>query len=152
MEYSQYLPDEVLWIEADLQYLINEKAYGYNAPSGFPSYRNASWAGPRKKGKALALLLSTVSTKVAAANMTNKQAAKQVVAAADNGISQFLDSDDICPPWPYPGPPIPLVNLASELTFVANTLQDGNLRAALLGVVGQVLDRAYALTTQAAGA
>jgi hypothetical protein len=100
----------------------------------------------------LAFLLSSVSTKVAAANMSNKQSAQQVVAAVDTGISQFLDSDDICPPWPYPGPPIPLVDLVSELTFVANTVQDGSLRAALLSVVGQVLDRAYSLTTQAAGA
>jgi hypothetical protein len=54
MEYSHYLADERLWIEGYLQYVKNEKAYGYNSPSGFTSYPNTSspiWLEPRIKGK-----------------------------------------------------------------------------------------------------
>jgi hypothetical protein len=108
------------------------------------------WPEAGTKENALAFLLSSVSMKIAATNMSNKQSAQEIVAAADRGISQLLDSDDICPPWPYPGPPIPLINLASELTFIANTVQEGSLRTAILGVAGQGLDRAYAVTTQVA--
>jgi hypothetical protein len=90
----------------------------------------------------VAFLVSTVSSKVAAANMTNKAAAQQIVAAADQTITAFIDSDDICPRWPYPGPPPWLSIIASELTLAASTLQEGALRAGLLQVAGQVLDRA----------
>jgi len=90
---------------------------------------------------AVSFLVSAVSSKEAAANMTNKVAAQQVIAAADATIAKFIDSDDICPPWPYPGPPPWLSIIASELTLFANTLQEGSLRTGILQVVGQVLDR-----------
>ena len=73
--------------------------------------------------------------------MTNKEAAQKLIVQADQAISSFLDSDDICPRWPYPGPPPWLSIIASELTLVANTMQEGNLRSSILQVVGQVLDR-----------
>jgi len=90
---------------------------------------------------AVAFLISAVSSKVATATMTNKTAAQNIVAGADRAISSFLDSDDICPRWPYPGPPPWLSIIASELTLVANTLQEGSLRTGILQVVGLVLDR-----------
>jgi hypothetical protein len=142
--------DERAYIENWLKWLNYWRNQGAPPPTSGPT--TVIYTAPTEPdtiGKALAFLVSSANTKVAAANMSNKELAKQVVAAADNGILQFLDSDDICPPWPYPGPPIPLVDLASELTLVANTIQDGSLRAALLSVAGQVLDRAYALTSQA---
>src|SRR5262245_49405552 len=74
-----------------------------------------------------AFLISAVSSKVAAENMTNKAAAQNIIAAADQTIAAFIDSDDICPRWPYPGPPPWLSIIASELTLVANTLQEGAL-------------------------
>jgi hypothetical protein len=86
-------------------------------------------------------LLAAVSSKAGAANMTNKDAAQQIIAAADQAISSFLDSDDICPRWPFPGPPPWLSIIASELTLVANTLHAGELRTGILQVVGQLLDR-----------
>jgi hypothetical protein len=89
----------------------------------------------------VAFLVAAVSSKVAAANMTNRAAAQQIIATADQAIAAFLDSDDICPRWPYPGPPPWLSIIASELTLVANTFQDGALRAGILQVAGQVLDR-----------
>lgn len=93
----------------------------------------------------VAFLVSKVSSKEAAVNMTNQAAAQQIIADADEAIAEFIDSDDICPRWPYPGPPPWLSIIASVLTFVANTLQDGGLRTGILLVAGQVLDRAQAL-------
>ncbi len=89
----------------------------------------------------VAFLVSAVSSKAAAASMSNKAAAQQFIAAADQAIAAFIDSDDICPRWPFPGPPPWLSVIASELTLVANTLQEGNLRTGILNVAGQVLDR-----------
>jgi hypothetical protein len=98
----------------------------------------------------VAFLVAAVSSKAAAVHMTNSAnnpAAQQIIAAADNAIAAFIDSDDICPPWPWPGPPPWLSIIASELTFVASTLQEGSLRSGLLQLAGQVLDRAQALST-----
>jgi hypothetical protein len=63
---------------------------------------------------AVTFLVSAVSSKVAAANMTNQAAAQQIIATADQAIAAFLDSDDICPRWPYPGPPPWLSIIASD--------------------------------------
>ena len=90
-------------------------------------------------------LLKTVTTKVAASNMTDKKAAQNIIVAADNAIAEYLDSDDICPRWPFPGPPPWLVSAASELTMIANTFQEGPLRTEILNLAGQVLDRAQQL-------
>jgi len=97
----------------------------------------------------VAFLVSAASSIQAAANMTNKSAALQIIAAASQAIAAFLDSDDICPRWPWPGPPPWLSIIASELTLYANTLQEGGLRNGILQIAGQVLDRAQVL---AAGA
>ena len=90
---------------------------------------------------AVAFLVSAASSKAAAAHMTNKTAAEQIIAGAEQAITSFLDSDDICPRWPFPGPPPWLSIIASELTLVANTLQEGRLRANILEIAGQLLDR-----------
>jgi hypothetical protein len=95
----------------------------------------------------VAFLVSAVSSKEAAANMTNKVAAQQIIAATDSSIGAFIDGDDICPRWPYPGPPPWLSIIAAQLTLVANSLQEGSLRTGILQVAGRVLDRAEALRT-----
>jgi hypothetical protein len=97
-------------------------------------------------------LVSAASSIQAAANMTNKSAAQQIIAAANQVITAFLDSDDICPRWPWPGPPPCLPIIASELTVYANTLQEGALRNGILQIAGQVLDRAQALAAGTAAA
>jgi hypothetical protein len=101
---------------------------------------------------AVAFLVTTVSSKDAAANMSNKEAAQQIIAAANAAISEYIDGDDICPPWPWPGPPPWLSVIASELTLVANSLQEGTLRNNILQVAGQVLDRSQAVGAGTAGA
>jgi len=90
---------------------------------------------------AVAFLVSAVSSKVAAANMANKDAAQKIIATADQAIAGFLDSDDICPRWPFPGPPPWLSIIASQLTLVASTFEEGSLRTGILQVAGAVLDR-----------
>ena len=90
---------------------------------------------------AVSFLVSAASSKAAAATMANKAAAQQIINGANRAIASFLDSDDICPRWPFPGPPPWLSIIASELTLVANTFQEGSLRTSILEIAGQVLDR-----------
>jgi hypothetical protein len=97
---------------------------------------------------AVAFLVSAASVKETASTMANKAAAEQVVATASAAISQFLD--DYCGtppraiPWPFPGPPPWVSVIASQLTAVANTLEEGNLRTDLFQLAGQVLDQGFA--------
>jgi hypothetical protein len=102
----------------------------------FPQFEN-----PDPVPWSVAFLVSAVSSKAAAENMTNREAAQKFIAQADQAISSFLDSDDICPRWPFPGPPPWLSIIASELTLVANTMQEGAVRSGILQVAGQILDR-----------
>lgn len=67
----------------------------------------------------VAFLVSAVSSREAAANMSNKAAPQQIVAATNASIAAFIDSDDICPSWPWPGPSPWLSVIASQLTLVA---------------------------------
>jgi len=58
-----------------------------------------------------------------------------VVRSADSAIDQFID--DYCgtswhPPWPVPGPGPWVFGLASQLSLIASTLQEGALRNAVL--------------------
>ncbi len=112
-------------------------------PPGNPRGPGSDVVGPHYPGLpwSVEFLVSAVSSKAAAGQMKNKAAAQQFIAAADQAITAFIDSDDICPPWPFPGPPPWLSIIAAEVTMVANTLQDGALRAGLMQVAGQLLDR-----------
>lgn len=88
----------------------------------------------------LEFLVSAVSSKEAASEMKNQEAAQQIRSAADTAISEFLD--DYCgTPWPFPGPPPWVSATASQLTWAAYNLQAGGLRTGLLQLVGQMLDR-----------
>ena len=111
---------------------------------GWPAAVTAPMVGGGT-GNGVRFLMTTIASKAAAANMSDKKAAESIIAAADNAIAQYLDSDDICPRWPYPGPPPPLVDMAAGLTLIANTLQPGILQTEVLKVAGLVLDRAQAL-------
>jgi hypothetical protein len=120
----------------------------FEGPFGYSGPQHPQWPDPAPR--AVAFLVSAVTSKAAAVHMTNSAnnpAAQQIIAAADSAIAAFIDSDDICPRWPWPGPPPWLSIIASELTWVANSLQEGGLRSGLLQVAGQVLDRAQALST-----
>jgi len=73
---------------------------------------------------------------------------EQGIASANRAISAILD--DWCGthprlwPWPWPGPPPWSWEIASELSLIANSLQQGELRTALLDVSRQVVETANA--------
>jgi hypothetical protein len=112
-----------------------------NTPKIFLETGNRGWRGGQVP-RGANWLVSALTSKEAAARMQNREASQQIIGAIDQSISNYLDSDDICPPWSWPGPPPWLSMIASELTFIANTLQEGSLRNNLLEVAGRVLDRA----------
>jgi hypothetical protein len=92
---------------------------------------------------AVSFLVSAVSVKDVAGRVSSEKARAQMVSRADASIEAFLD--DYCGtpprliPWPWPGPPPWVVQIASELSLVANTFQDGILRNGILDVAGRVL-------------
>ena len=110
-----------------------------------PDPWRAAYSSPARE--AVALLVSAATAKEAAAAMSDKAVAKQIVASADASISEVLD--DYCGtpprkvPWPFPGPPPWVWEIASELTTAANSLQEGTLRTSLQQISGRILDRSF---------
>jgi len=90
---------------------------------------------------AVASLVSAVSLKEAASAMGNKEAGRQAAAIAEGAIAQILDDCGTPPHWPPGPPPWWVFMVASEVTFIANTLQEGSLRTELLHVASQALER-----------
>jgi hypothetical protein len=75
------------------------------------------------------------------------EAGAGVVRSADGAIDQFID--EYCgttwhPPWPVPGPGPWVFGLASQLSMIASTLQEGALRNAVLAVAGRVVSKGVA--------
>ena len=97
--------------------------------------------GPEEfASEAVAVLVSAVSLKEAAEGMPNKAAAQRIVAEVDSTISALID-DDICPRWPGPPPPWPLVSqIVAEVTLFANSLAPGSLRTGLAQVGSRILE------------
>jgi hypothetical protein len=140
-----YIPE----FRQHLQDVIRLQRYGIELPHPLTNREHrliepdpSPWTNPDPVPWSVAFLVAAVTSKEATATMTNKEAAQQMISAADKTISEFIESDDICPRWPYPGPSPWLSVIVSELTRVANTLQEGSLRTGILQVAGQVLDRA----------
>lgn len=119
-----------------------------------PSPWRAAHIGPAQQ--AVALLISAATAKETASAMADKELAKQIVASADAAISEVMD--DYCGtpprkvPWPFPGPPPWVWEIASELTAVANTFQAGSLRTNLVEISGRVLDKGLGQTKVIAAA
>jgi hypothetical protein len=72
-----------------------------------------------------------------------------IVRSADLAIDRYID--DYCGtvwhlPWPVPGPGPWVFGLASQLSLIANTLQQGELRNAVLNVAGRVIRRGLSET------
>jgi len=108
------------------------------------------------RNAAVSYIMSALSMKEIASHV--KGALQQQMAQdAESAIEQFLD--DFCGtppgkiPWHWPGPPPWNTALASELAMVANTLQEGALRASLLSVAGRIIEKGMgqALAVGAAG-
>ena len=47
------------------------------------------------------------------------------------------------PPWPWPGPPPWIFSIVTNLTLVANSLQEGRLRNEILDIAGQVVQKSF---------
>jgi hypothetical protein len=101
-----------------------------------------------------ALLVSAATAKDTASAVGNKEAANQITTSAENTISQVLD--DFCGtpprtvPWPFPGPPPWVWEIASQLTAAANTLQEGSLRTSLIQISGRVIEKGMGQAKSAA--
>jgi hypothetical protein len=142
-----HLPAQFAETWLNNQHIIH-KRIGPPPPSALiERHEESPWNNPDPVPWSVAFLVSAVSSKEAAVNMTNKESAQQIIAATNASIAAFIDSDEICPRWPWPGLPPWLSIIASQLTLVANSLQEGSLRSGILEVAGQVLDRAQALST-----
>jgi hypothetical protein len=119
-------------------------------PSPDP-WRSAS-ADPARQ--AVALLIAAATAKETAAGIANKETAKQITNSAENAIMDALD--DFCGtpprviPWPFPGPPPWVWEIASQLTAAANTLQEGSLRTSLIQISGRVIEKGLGQTKAAA--
>jgi hypothetical protein len=113
---------------------------------------NPTWPGvnlppPRRLGGGpLFFLVSALSLKIAAAKMSNPELRSGLEGSITQAIEKALDEYCGTPPgfWP-PGPPPPLsYALAAELTWVANTLQEGALQSAVSELATRVLEKASA--------
>jgi hypothetical protein len=102
------------------------------------------WPDPWRAGAA-GYLVGVLALREAAAGAGDAGAA--VARSADGAIDRFID--DYCgttwhPPWPVPGPGPWVFGLASQLSLIASTLQEGGLRNAVLGVAGRVVSKGVA--------
>ncbi|MGH9714014.1 MAG: hypothetical protein ACRD5M_12025 [Candidatus Acidiferrales bacterium] len=103
---------------------------------------------------AVLLLISAATAKETASAVANKETANQINASAENAINEVLD--DFCGtpprnvPWPFPGPPPWVWEIASQLSAAANTLQEGSLRTSLLQISGRVIEKGLGQTRSAA--
>jgi hypothetical protein len=70
---------------------------------------------------------------------------KEMTHGAESTIAMLID--DYCGtpprkwPWPFPGPPPWTLQIATELSLIANTLQSGGLRDEINGIAGQIMSR-----------
>ena len=91
---------------------------------------------------ALAFLVTAAGVKDAAARMTDKGKAEEIIFSSESAVADFLD--DYCKtPWPHhwPGPPPWWVSqLVSQLTLVASTLQPGAIQSSLNAYASRALD------------
>ena len=107
-------------------------------PTGYP------WPNPWR-ANAAGYLVSVLTLREAAASAG--EAGAGVARNADGAIDQFID--EYCgttwhPPWPVPGPGPWVFGLASQLSLIASTLQEGALRNAVLAVAGRVVSKGVA--------
>lgn len=94
---------------------------------------------------AVSFVVSAVTVKDVAVNVPDETERKQMISGADAAIAAFLD--DYCGtpprliPWPWPGPPPWVAQIASALSLVANAFQEGVLRDGILAIAGQMMQR-----------
>lgn len=100
---------------------------------------------------AIPAIMGLITLKDAAAHLANEPAKSQLLGRIDASIEKFLD--DYCGtphgPWPGPGPWV--YTIASQLSVIGNTLQEGSLRTEILKLAGKVLERGLATGPEHSG-
>jgi hypothetical protein len=74
----------------------------------------------------------------------NRTKNKDLVNSANGTIDALLDEFCGTPPrrkWPFPGPPPYVLEVVSELSLLANSLQQGGLRTELEDVANKLVSR-----------
>jgi hypothetical protein len=148
----------------DFERLLHAALYDYPSTGGGQSggsrhpiaalsiiNENPTWPGvnlppPRRLGGGpLFFLVSALSLKVAASKIPNPELRSGLESSITQAIEKALDEYCGTPPgfWP-PGPPPLPYTLAAELTWVANTLQEGALQNAVSELATLVLEKASA--------
>jgi hypothetical protein len=84
-------------------------------------------------------IIGLISLKLAASQLPNGAAKTSFLGSIDSSIA--ADIDEICPPYPWPGPPPWVLAIVATLVFAANTLQEGGLKTELNAVATQILQR-----------
>jgi hypothetical protein len=105
----------------------------------------STWHNPVPCPWIVAAFVEAVGVQQLAASLPEGSARTQLQSRADAAIAQVLI--DYCGtpprlvPWPWPGPPPWVYEIASDLTTIAYTME-GSMRAGLLQVAGQVVGAA----------
>ena len=104
--------------------------------------------------RAVTIFLAAATAKETAAAISNKEIANQIIASSESSIVSALDDFCATPPraipWPFPGPPPWVWDIASQLTAAANSVQEGSLRTSLLQISGRVIEKGLGQTKAAA--
>jgi hypothetical protein len=88
------------------------------------------------------MLVEAVKAKQVASSLPEGPARTELDGRADETVETVLD--DWCGtrvPWPWPGPPPWVVEIASQLTDVANLTESDAVREDLIRIAGRALDK-----------
>ena len=155
---SPWVPPYFGSYDALVKALLGNPFLGSGAKPGHSPGVEAFSVGPERVGdpqpspwhSAAGYLVSVLSLREAAASAG--EAGGEVVRSADQAIDQFIDG--YCGttwhvPWPVPGPGPWVFGLASEVSLIGNTLQQGELRNAVLGLAGRIIRQGVAASKPA---
>jgi hypothetical protein len=117
--------------------------YYLHSASG-PSSRQFENLPPSPSASAVLVLVEAAKAKQVAASLPEGQARTQLESSADQTIDRLLDA--VCgagSPWPWPGPPPWAVDIASQLTDLANSAQASAMREELIRIAGMAIQKKW---------
>jgi hypothetical protein len=97
---------------------------------------------------AVSLLISEISLRDIASRLPAGKSRNELVSAADEGLSKFID--DFCGTPPHPRPIVFLA--AAELAAFGSSLAEGALRNQIFEVAGQLIQRTFGAPAKTAAA
>jgi hypothetical protein len=117
--------------------------WSYLHPASGPWWRqHEQLYPPNPCAPAVFILVEAAKAKQVAASLPEGPARTQLERRADQAIDALLD--DVCgtrPPWPWPGPPPWVVDIASQLAELANLAQANAVREELIRIAGRALEK-----------